>query len=69
MNAVGKNSVVVMESTHEGGKAGLAYQLMEQAMEVVGKPLSSLDFRFFFFSWLQHREYSLDGVEPRLDDF
>lgn len=69
LNTVGKSCVVVMESTHEGGKAGLAYQLMEQAMEMVGKPLSSLDFRFFFFSWIQHREYCLEGVEPRLDDF
>ena len=28
LNTVGKSCVVVMESTHEGGKAGLAYQLM-----------------------------------------
>lgn len=69
LNAVGKNCVVVMESTHEGGKAGLAYQLMEQAMEMVGRCLSNLDFRFFFFSWLQHEEYCLEGVKPRLDDF
>lgn len=60
VNAVSKDSIVIRESTHEGGKWGLNYQLTKASMEMIGKPLSQLDWKFFFFSWIQHPEYSLD---------
>lgn len=48
MNAVSKDGVIVRESTHEGGKFGLNYEMTKASMEMVGKPLSSLDWKFFF---------------------
>lgn len=60
INAVSKDSVVIRESTHEGGKYGLNYEMTKKSMEMVGKLLTSLDWKFFFFSWVNHPEYSLD---------
>ncbi|MFR1412470.1 MAG: hypothetical protein ACLSUW_09365, partial [Akkermansia sp.] len=53
---------ILKESTHEGGRYGVNYELTRQAMENMGKSeLSPLDFRFFFFSWFDQEEYSLPG--------
>ena len=62
------NTLVVIESTHEGGKQGIAYSLTKQAMEMQGRELSVMDYKFFFFSWVDHPEYRLKGVKPRLND-
>lgn len=64
---VSKNGVIIKESTHEGGQYGLNYTLTLAAMDMVGKPLTPLDFRFFFFSWIHQREYRLDGCKPAAD--
>lgn len=48
LNTVGKGGRVHMESTHEGGKYGLNYEQILGAMDMIGKPLSSLDFKFYF---------------------
>lgn len=61
-NAVSKDGVIVMESTHEGGHWGLNYQMTRSAMEMTGKALSPLDYKFFFFPWWRHPEYSLPGT-------
>lgn len=61
MNAVSKDGVIVRESTHEGGKFGLNYEMTKASMEMVGKPLSSLDWKFFFFPWWKNPEYTLDN--------
>ena len=60
LNTVGKNCRIFMESTHEGGKYGINYEQILAAMDNVGKPLSPLDFKFFFFPWFRHPEYVLD---------
>lgn len=68
LNTVSSNGVVIMESTHEGGKFGENYRMTKRAMENVGKNLSPLDFRFFFFPWWKQPEYRVESGEPlRLD--
>lgn len=62
LNTVGKNCRIYMESTHEGGKYGLNYEGILAAMDMIGKPLSLLDFKFYFFPWYRHPEYMLDGT-------
>lgn len=63
-NTVGKDCMIVQESTHEGGKFGLNYEQIIQAMGNIGRPLGKLDFKFFFFPWYRHPEYRLDGESP-----
>lgn len=60
INAVSKEGVVIRESTHEGGKFGLNYEMTKASMEMVGKPLSPLDWKFYFFPWWKNPEYSLE---------
>lgn len=66
-NTISKTGVIIKESTHEGGQYGLNYSLTVAAMDMVGKPLSPLDFRFFFFSWIHQYEYRLEGCKPSGD--
>lgn len=61
LNAVKSDCIVVMESTHEGGKRGKNYELTKEAMDMVGKRLTEEDFRFFFFPWWKQPDYRLDG--------
>ncbi len=64
INTVPSGGYILKESTHEGGRFGVNYELTCQAMENNGKgELSPLDFRFFFFSWFDHEGYSLPGRE------
>lgn len=62
INTVPAEGTIILESTHEGGRYGVNYEITSQAMQNadVGE-LSPLDFRFFFFSWLDHPEYELKG--------
>ena len=62
INAVFRGLFVVKESTHEGGKQGLNYDGLRAAMSNKNRDkLSSLDFRFFFFTWWKNPEYELDA--------
>lgn len=69
-NTVHQNGVIIKESTHEGGQYGLNYELTVAAMDMVGKELTPLDFRFFFFSWIRQPGYRIAGgkapVEPKM---
>lgn len=58
---VGEEGVIVLESTHEGGREGLNYRLTKQAMENQGKQLTRNDFRFFFFPWWGLKEYRTES--------
>lgn len=71
VNAVSANNVVIIETTHEGGKYGENYRLMKNAMEASSRKLMPLEYRFFFFPWWMHPEYQLEGdwVDDRLDDY
>lgn len=64
INTVGAEGTIILESTHEGGRYGVNYELTIQAMENAAKAeteLSPLDFRFFFFSWFDNPDYTLGG--------
>lgn len=62
INTVPLSGQIILESTHEGGRYGVNYEIMTQAMEnrAKGDP-SPLDFEFYFFSWFDHQEYQLEG--------
>ncbi len=66
INTVPVEGTIILESTHEGGRYGVNYEMTRQAMENAAKDtgqgeLSPLDFRFFFFSWCDNPDYALPG--------
>lgn len=61
---VGIDCLIFLESTHEGGKSGVNYEMVEDAMNLIGKPLTPLDYKFYFFPWFLHPEYELHGWAP-----
>ncbi len=61
---VGHECRIFFESTHEGGKAGINYEQIEAAMANIGKELTPLDYKFYFFPWYKHPEYHLHGWLP-----
>ncbi len=61
--------VIVMESTHEGGKRGVNYEMTRNAMENGDRELALDEFRFFFFAWWGQESYRTVGDGPvRMDD-
>ena len=69
INTVPAEGTIIMESTHEGGRYGVNYEILLQAMENNAREeLSPLDFRFFFFSWFDHPDYALSGRQRGWDD-
>ncbi len=68
IGTVSSKSVIVMESTHEGGKYGEHYRMLKNAMDNVGKDLSSLDDRFFFFPWYEQEEYRVKSTRAIPDE-
>ncbi len=63
INTVPVDGKIILESTHEGGRYGVNYEMTCQAMENRSKrELSPLDFRFFFFSWFDNPDYTLPGT-------
>ncbi|MEG0144306.1 MAG: hypothetical protein RSA21_09475, partial [Akkermansia sp.] len=69
INAVSKNGIVIRESTHEGGRFGINYDMTSKSMEMCGKRLSSLDWRFFFFPWWKSPEYAQDAKGVRIPGY
>lgn len=61
LNAVPKNGLVIMESTHEGARTGENYRLLKAAMDNQGNELSAEDYRFFFFPWYEDATYRIDS--------
>lgn len=62
LNAVATENYIIKESTHEGGRAGINYEMVQQAIaNRCRKKLSPLDYRFFFFPWHKNPEYVLDA--------
>ena len=70
---VPSTGIIVMESTHEGAKSGLNYEILKGAMENESKPyLDALDYKFFFFTWWKQPDYRLRSRNPfdhRLDGY
>lgn len=69
INTVSMDGVVIKESTHEGGKYGINYEMTNNAMIHAGKELSNLDWKFFFFSWKDNPDYRLEGVSAPTDSY
>ncbi|MFQ1000192.1 terminase [Gilliamella sp. BG6] len=71
--AVATGCFITIESTAEG-KSGYFYDYCNTAEKahIQGKPLSSLDWKFFFFSWWKNPLYAIAPVEPiptRLEEY
>lgn len=58
-NAMTPGNVRNIESTHEGAKVGIHYQLCNQAMRNDDSKLSEIQSRFHFFPWYQDPRYRL----------
>jgi hypothetical protein len=58
-NTVHRGNIIVVESTHEGGRYGLNYELIRLAQRSGAKPQTELDWKFFFFPWWREPNYSL----------
>lgn len=58
LNTVHAGNMVVIESTHEGGKYGLNYAMIKLAQEAP-KEMTSMDWRFHFFPWWRDPKYVL----------
>lgn len=61
LNTIAPGNAITIESTHEGGEAGLHYELLQLAIANGDHP-TDIDFRFHFFPWWQRDEYALDGT-------
>jgi hypothetical protein len=69
LNTVQAGQVVFIESTGEG-QEGHYYDLCEAAKtkQRTGDPLSSLDFKFFFYPWWKAPEYAIDPASVAIPD-
>lgn len=61
--ALDPSCIVISESTHEGGPFGVHYTLIKQAMDMIGRELSPLDWRFHWFPWHVSKEYRMKTGE------
>jgi len=53
-----ENGMIVFESTHEGGKTGRHYELLETA-QLTPVPRSNAEWQFHFFPWWREPRYQL----------
>lgn len=66
-NTVATGAVIIAESTHEGGRYGLNYELVRLAQKTgPGTPATPLDWKFHFFPWWKEPGYSLPLYTNRL---
>lgn len=70
--AVSSDCFVTIESTAEG-RAGYFYDYSQSAekQKLMGLPLGDLDWKFWFFTWWTHKEYSLAtaAIPERLETY
>lgn len=61
LNTVASGQYVIIESTAEG-RSGAFYDMCKQAQNMLNakRPLSKLDYKFWFFPWWKHQNYSID---------
>ncbi len=68
INTVAAGCFIFIESTGEGAH-GDFYNMCMDAIASIGKELTELDFKFFFFPWFKHPSYVLDAdVTPTEDE-
>lgn len=67
LNTVHPGNLVAIESTAEG-REGHYYELtkLSRDLEVSGRKLTKLDYKFFFFSWMEKPEYCLTAEEAAI---
>lgn len=65
-NAITPGSMRNIESTHEGGKVGEHYRLLNQAMRHDDANLTTIQSRFHFFPWHDDPRYVLPAAGHRL---
>ena len=65
-NAMTPGSIRNVETTHEGGKVGDNYRLMNQAMRHDDSNLTMIQSRFHFFPWYQEPRYVLPIMGHKL---
>ena len=62
--SAGKNGLIIVESTHEGGKNGEFYKLCEEALENKAKGRSdALDWELLFLPWWLEPTYTSESGE------
>lgn len=66
LNTVHADCKVVIESTHEGGKFGLNYEMIVTAQQSDPENLTAMDWRFQFFAWWQDPKNRLPLAERGL---
>lgn len=70
--AVSSDCFVTIESTAEG-RAGYFYDYSQSAekQQLMNLPLGDLDWKFFFFTWWKHKEYTLTPatIPERLNEY
>ena len=67
INSAGPRSIVDIETTMEGPRVGVAYEICELARLSYGKQdLSIADWRIHFFPWMGHPDYRVPGGKPVL---
>lgn len=61
-NTVHQGNIIVIESTHEGGRYGLFYEMVRAAQKTEGTVRSMLEWRLHFFPWWREPKYALPLV-------
>lgn len=59
---------IFIESTFEGGKGGLFYDMIKTAMETPDEHKTDLDYHFLFFPWFDDPGNVIDGDFSQIDD-
>jgi hypothetical protein len=63
-NTVHPGNVILVETTHEGGRYGLSYELTRVAQKAGATPETIMDWKFHFFGWPEEPSYALPLVGP-----
>lgn len=64
LNAVVPGNLISIESTHEGGKFGLHYELLQIAIANDPSTIDPVSFKFHFYPWWLDERYTLPGDAP-----
>lgn len=59
INAVHPGNIIILESTHRGGRTGLNYDMIRLARKSPPQP-SKMQWKFLFFGWQENPKYSID---------
>jgi hypothetical protein len=63
-NTVHRGNIITVESTHEGGRYGLNYNLIREAQGTSEEGRTEMDWKFFFFPWWKEPKYTLPLTGP-----